>query len=131
VSINLSTIFGSEINVVVQPRETERSYAGFPGAHGVTTTFLGSRGRRIQITGKIACSGGSYDAARVACQAAIDAIEAYLWSAAHDYHWGSNVYYAVVFDSFRLLGGGNGKFFHWTTEGYCTVDFVMTGRAII
>ena len=130
-SINLSTIFGSEINVVVQPRDSQRSYAGYPGGHGVTTMLLGSRGRRIQITGKIACSGVNYAAARTACQVAIDAIEAYQWSAAYDYHWGDCIYYAVVFDSFRLLGDGNGKFFHWTTEGYCTVDFVMTGRALL
>ena len=130
-SINLSTIFGPEINVVVQPRDVERSYSGFPGAHGVTTMFMGSRGRSIRITGRIATYGVNYAAARTACQAAIDAIEAYLWAPAQDYHWGNNIYYAIVFDAFRILGDRNGKGFRWTRDGYCVADFVMTGRAIL
>ncbi len=130
-SVNLSTIFGPEINVVVQPRDVERSYSGYPGAHGVTTMFLGSRGRRIQISGRIVTNGVNYNLARVSCQTAINAIEAYLWSPAHDYHWGNNVYYACVFDSFRLLGDANGKFFTWSVPGYVVANFICTGRALI
>jgi hypothetical protein len=130
-SIDLSTVFGSAINVVVQPRDSERTYSGFPGAHGVTTMFLGTRGRMIQVTGRIACSGANYAAARTNCQIAIDAIEAYLWAAAADYSWGTCVYYAVVWDSFRLVGDANGKFFRWTMPGYCIVDFIASGRAIL
>lgn len=130
-SIALSTVFGSEINVVVQPRDTERSYNGFPGAHGVTTMFLGSRGRRIQVQGRIACSGANYAAARTNCQQAIDAIEAYEWAPATDYTWGTCIYYAVVWEPLRLITGDKGKAFHWVAAGYCYVDFIASGRAIL
>jgi len=130
-SIALSTVFGSEINVVVQPRDSERTYSGFPGAHGVTTMFLGTRGRRIQVSGRIACTGAGYAASRTNCQAAIDSIEMYLWAGAIDYTWGTCVYYAVVWDEFRLVGDSGGKFFRWTVPGYCIVDFVASGRAIL
>lgn len=128
---NLSTIFGPEINVGVQPRLTERSFHGFPGAHGVTTMFLGSRGREVRITGRIVTAGAGYDAARVSCQVAIDAIEAWLFAPAADYSWGSCVYYAVVWEDFRLLPDGEGKFFSWLAGGKVAVDFVCIGRTLI
>ena len=93
--------------------------------------FYGSRGRRVRITGRIVTAGANYNAARVSCQVAIDAIEAYQWAPAADYHWGSNVYYAVVFDAFRLLGDRNGKFFSWSAPGYVVANFVCTGRTLI
>jgi len=130
-SIALSTVFGSEINVVVQPRDSERTYSGFPGAHGVTTMFLGTRGRRIQVSGRIACTGADYAAARTNCQIAIDAIEVLEWAPATDYTWGTCVYYAVVWEPLRLVTDDKGKAFRWGIDGYCKVDFIMTGRGLL
>jgi len=58
-------------------------------------------------------------------------MESYLWSGATDYSWGSCVFYAVVWDTFRLVGDSGGKFFHWAAPGYCVVDFIASGRAIL
>ena len=130
-AIDLTTVFGSEINVVVQPRDLARQYSAFPGAHGVTAMHLGSRGRRIRVTGRIACSGVSYDAARTACQVAIDSIEAYLWAPAADYNLGSCIYYAVVWDRFVLVERDRGKVFHYCSPGVVVADFVCEGRTLI
>jgi len=129
--IALTTIFGTEINVVVQPRDVERLYAGFPGAHGVTTMFMGSRGRKVIISGRIATAGTNYNAARINCQIAIDSIEPYLWSPATDYSFRGCVFYAVVFDQFRILPDRANKYFHWVSPGYVTADFLCFGRAIL
>ena len=130
-SVNLSTIFGSEINVVVQPRDTERSYAGFPGAHGLVGMHMGSRGYPIIITGRLASSGASYQAARGNLQVVIDGIENYLWVDAADYSFKGTTYYDVVFEKIQLVPDNAGKVFHFTSEGYVTVDFVCSLRALV
>jgi hypothetical protein len=50
-STALSTIFGSDIKVGYSPPVHRRSFAGFPGAHGVTAQYLGTRGYEITVTG--------------------------------------------------------------------------------
>jgi hypothetical protein len=130
-AIALTTVFGSQVNVVVQPRQTERVCSGFPAAHGVATMFLGSRGRLITISGRIVVSGANYTAGRIAAQVAIDAIEAYLWAPAADYSFYSCVFYAVVWESFRIIPNAQGKAFHYCAPGYIEVDFIMQGRTIL
>jgi len=130
-AIALTNVFGSAINVVVQPRDSERLYHGFSGAHGATTMFVGTRGRRITVTGTISYTAANYTLARIGAQAAIDAIEAYLWAGAADYSFYGCVFYAVVWDSFRLITDTFGKAFHWNLPGYLTVRFVATGRSLL
>jgi hypothetical protein len=130
-AIALTDIFGSQIKVMVQPRQTERTYTGFPAAHGVTTMWMGSRGRPVTVAGRIVTSVTTYALARVAAQAAIDAIEAYLWAPAADYSFNTCVFYATVWDSFRIVPDSGGKAFHWCTPGYIVVDFIMEGRTIL
>ena len=131
-AIDLTTVFGSEINVVVQPRDVARQYSAFPGAHGITAMHLGSRGRRVRVTGRIATAGASYDAARTNCQIAIDSIEPYLWAPAADYNLGSCVFYAVVWDRFGLIERGRRrKVFSYCSPGVVVCDFVADGRALI
>lgn len=121
---DLNNIFGSEIKVGLQPRQADRQYAGFPGAHGVVSTHLGTRGRQLVITGTIRA------AARVACQAAIDAIEPYLWADAADYTYKGEGYPNIVFDRFRLVPDYQGKVFHFTA-GSVFCHFVCYGRSLV
>lgn len=130
-AIDLTSVFGTQIRLVVQPRQTERTYTGFPAAHGVTTMFMGSRGRPVTVAGRIIASGANYAAARVAAQVAIDAIEVYLAAPAADYSFGSCVFLATVWDSFRIVPDAGGKAFHWCAPGYMVVNFTMEGRTIL
>jgi len=92
---------------------------------------LGTRGYPIVVTGKIATAGETYAAARANCNAAIAAIEHYLLAGAIDYTFYGTIYYGCVFDSFRLIPDYTGKAFHWTSEGYVTVDFIAYLRGLI
>lgn len=130
-AIALTTVFGSQINVVVQPRLTERVYSGFPAAHGVTTMFMGSRGRQVTVSGRIVVAAANYTTGRVNAQIAIDAIEAYLWAPAADYSFYGCTYYAVVWESFRIIPDNRAKGFHYVAPGFVVVDFVAQGRTIL
>lgn len=130
-STALGTIFGTEITVGFNPRDIQRQYAGFPGGHGLTAMHLGSRGHPLFIRGRLRASGGSYSEARSALGTAISAIEDYLFVGIDDYTWMGNIFYAVLFDKFELLGDSKGKYFRWTKEGYCVCDFIMIGRSIL
>jgi len=130
-AVDLTTIFGNEIKVYAQPVISVRQYAGFAGAHGLTCMHLGTRGYPIVVTGKIATAGETYAAARANCNAAIAAIEHYLLAGAIDYTFYGTIYYGCVFDSFRLIPDYTGKAFHWTSEGYVTVDFIAYLRGLI
>ena len=127
----LTTIFGSEIKVYRQSRQAERQYVGFAGAHGVTVMHMGTRGRQLVITGRLASSGANYSAARTNCQAVIDSIEAYLNEGSASYSFEGTTFNNVVFDRFELVPGFDGKAFHWTNTGYVTVDFVCYGRELL
>ena len=121
---DLTTIFGSEIKVAAQPRRAEKQYAGFPGAHGLVGMDLGTRGRRMTVTGRLRASGSDYDDARGNLQTTIDTIEAYLWAEAADYTFKGETYNNVVFDKLELLVDNKGTVFHLTSDGKVTVDFV-------
>ena len=126
----LSSIFGSDINVAGQPRDVERQLTGFPGAAGITAMRLGTRGRRITVSGRIRTAGATYALARAACQAAADAIEAYCSADAANYTHLGTTYYAVVWGPFKLLADSGGRVFNWVAGGYVTASFVMYGRQL-
>lgn len=127
----LTSIFGNEIKVAAQPRQADRQYVGLPGVAGVMSMMLGTRGRQIIVTGRLAATGINYDAARVACQALIDAIEAYQWADAAEYSHAGTTYNYVIFDAFRLIADSEGKIFHYTKDYYVTCDFVCFLRDLI
>ncbi len=130
-SINLTTIFGDEIRVHTQPVIADRQYSGFPGAHGLTTMQMGSRGYPLTVVGRIAESGGgNYATARANLKATIVTIEDHLFYDAYDYVFFNATYYDVVWDRFQLIPDNTGKVFHWTSEGYCIADFIMLGRCL-
>ena len=130
-STALTTIFGSEIKAALQPRAHHRQYAGFPGAHGLTGMYMGSRGAPLMITGRLAAGGANYQAARVALQTIIDDIDVgYIEAEADDYTHMGSTYYDVVFNRFELIPGRDGKYFHYTAAGYCACDFICTGRSL-
>jgi len=129
-AVDLTTIFGNEINVYHQPRHVERQYAGFVGAHGLIAMHLGTRGRRFVVTGTLRATAGSYAAARVLLQVAIDTIEPYLWSDAADYSFCGVTLIMVVWDKFELVPDSDGKVFHWASPGWCTCKFVANGRSL-
>ena len=121
---DLNNIFGIETKVYLQPLDVERQSVGFPGAHGVVSTHLGTRGRRLVITGTIR------GATRAACGWAIGAIEPYLWADAANYTYKGESYSNVVFGPFRLIPDFEGKLFHFTA-GSVFCRFVMYGRSLV
>ena len=128
---SLTTIFGSEIKVYAQPRNADRQYVGFAGADGLVSMLMGTRGRQIVVTGRLAASGANYNAARTSLQAVIDGIESYLSIEAADYSFAGTTYSDVVFDRFQLVPDNSGKVFHWTAAGYVIADFVCFMRSLI
>ncbi len=126
----LISIFGSEIKVGFQPHVSQIQYTGFPGAHGLTGMHMGSRGYPIFVTGKLFGTGGSYAVARADLTTWIDAIENYLWADLEAYTFGGNIFYYVVFESFKLLPR-RGKYFFLTSEGAVVCDFICVLRSLI
>ncbi len=129
-STSLRSIFGNEIKVVAQPRQIDRQYTGFPGAHGVIGMHLGSRGYQLVISGTLRATGASYAAASANLQIIIDALELYLFAIAADYSHDGTTYYSVVLDRFQLLPDGEGKSFHLTSTDYVTCSFIYYARAL-
>lgn len=129
-AIALTDVFGAEINVYHQPRHVERQYAGFTGAHGLIAFHLGTRGRRLVVTGTLRAYAVSYAAARALLQIAIDAIEVYEWADAADYVFCGVTIPMVVWDKFELVPDNNGKVFHWVLPGWVTCKFIANGRSL-
>ena len=123
---DLRDIFGSEIKVVAQPRRPQRQHAGFPGAHGMTSMNLGTRGRIITVTGRIVGSGIDYAAARRDAEASVAAIDLHQDYDGLSYTYFNEQYDNVVFVSFELLQDNQGKAYHYTSEGLVFVNFVAT-----
>ncbi|MFA5554907.1 MAG: hypothetical protein WCZ89_02305 [Phycisphaerae bacterium] len=121
----LTNIFGSEICVTAQPQVAHRQFIGFPGANGLTSIHLGTRGRLISITGRLRASGGTYAQARAALLAKLDAIdELRLPDAdveAYTYH--NKTYYDCLLDTFELLRDANGRAIHLNSKKECFCDF--------
>lgn len=130
-TIDLTTIFGNEIKVYAQPRQADRQYVGLPGAHGLLSMDMGTRGRQLVITGKLAATGNDYADARTNLQAIIDDIESYLWATAADYSFAGTTYEYVVYDKFQLVPDSGGKVFYWTADGYVVADFICYARSLI
>jgi len=130
-AIDLTTIFGAQINVHVQPRQAHRQYVGFPGCHGVLGMHLGTRGRQLIVSGTLAATGASYNAARVNLQTWLNDIEAYLNADAASYTYCAQTYNYLVFDRLQLLPDGEGKTFHYTATGYVTCRFVCFGTMML
>lgn len=128
--MDITTIFGSEINVVCQPVQADRQYAGFSGAAGVAAMHLGTRGRQIVIQGRLRATGANYWVARAALATAIGTIEAWQNAGATDFTYGNETYSAVVFDRLQLISRSD-KFFHYTAAGYVTTDFIMYARSLV
>jgi len=123
-SIALISIFGTEIKVVRQPRQHERQFTGYAGAHGLTAMDMGTRGYGVVVTGTIRA------ATRALCQAAMDALETYCINAgAVDYVFYDTNFPSVVFDRPELLAE-DGKAFHWTGSSVF-VRFVCRGRGLV
>ena len=127
---DLTTIFGSEINVQAQPANVDRQYVGFPGGNGLLSMNLGTRGRQLVIAGTLAATGSGYADARSNLQAIIDNLESYLTAPEADYSFAGTTFLNVVFDRFQLIPDSN-KVFHYTAEGYVTCRFICYGRSLL
>jgi len=122
--IDLTYIFGDEIIVATYTRRIDRQRVGLPGAHGVLSMHMGSRGRQIIVKGKIWGSGNDYASARADCQAWLDEIDLYKFAGAADYTFMDDTYYNVEFDDIVPLPDKDGKTFHYNAEGYVILDFI-------
>ncbi|MGH2271395.1 hypothetical protein ACQ9LF_06310 [Anaerohalosphaeraceae bacterium U12dextr] len=129
-AINLTAIFGNEINVSFQPREPNNQYTGFAGAHGVTGMMMGSRGWPLIVTGVLRAYGTSYRAARNALVQQIETIEQYQFYPEQTYSYQDEIYYDVVFDKFQLIDS-DGKLFKYTSEGFCVCRFIAYFRSML
>jgi len=123
-AIALTSIFGTEINVVPQPRKADRQYSAFPGVHGLTAMHLGSRGYPIIIRGTIRA------ATRPLLESAKAAIEAYQFVAAADYSFQGTTYGNVVWGPFEIETDSSGRALHFTAGGYF-YKFVCRGRSLL
>ena len=128
-STALTSVFGSEIKVAVVPRTSQRTYTGYPGAHGLTTMALGSRGYGLIITGRLRATGASYAAARLTLESSIATIESLQWSDPVDYTYGSSTYYSVVMERFDIIPS-SGKAFRMTKD-YVVCDFRAVMRSLL
>jgi len=127
-AIDLTTIFGSNITVLAQPRSAKRQYARYPGAGGMTAMHLGTIGRRITVTGLLAAGGADYNAARANLQVVINTIQGYLAPTIGpaDYHYRGDIYYAAVFDEFRITGK-----ILWTASGAVKCRFTAILQELV
>ncbi|MDD5459845.1 MAG: hypothetical protein PHF37_10690 [Phycisphaerae bacterium] len=122
----LTTIFGSELCVTAQPQIVHRQYTGFPGANGLTSIHLGTRGRQIFIAGRLRASGSNYSNARqnlVKKIADIDALRQLDQDVA-TYTYQGEAYYDCSLDTFELLRDQFGKAIHYKSNKECFCDFV-------
>jgi len=127
---DLTTIFGTEIKVYLQPRQAHRQYVGFPGVHGVVAMHLGTRGRQLVISGTLAATGANYNAARTNLQTWLNSIEEYLNIGYASYTYCGHTYDYLVFDRLQLVPDNTGKAFHFTAAGYVTCQFVCYGTLL-
>jgi hypothetical protein len=129
-SIAISSIFGTCIRTVVQPANIDRQYAGLPGANGVLSMHLGSRGRQLVVRGSLYTTGATYALARAAMFIYLSAIETWLSpdTLAVALTYFNEIYLDCVMDRFEIIPDGEGKTFHWTRSGM-RVDFIAYWRS--
>jgi len=130
-SIALTSIFGNEICVYLTPKIVERQESNFPGANGITTMHMGSRGRRLFITGTLRATGNDYATARAALGTIIAAIEMYLDAPINTYTFFGETYFYTLFVKLTLFPDGKGKLFRWNANGSIACDFICEGRQLI
>ena len=128
---DLTYIFGTSIRVEKQPRFADRQYTGYPGAHGLTSMFMGTRGYILTIRGRLAAYGPDYDNGRAALQEIIDDIETYLWAEYNDYTFMNETFYNIVFERLLIPVNDKGKQFYWTPEGYVCCEFTCEARGLL
>ncbi|MFA5761142.1 MAG: hypothetical protein WC877_05215 [Dehalococcoidales bacterium] len=123
---DLTNVFGDEICVTAQPQIIHRQYIGYPGANGLTSMHLGTRGSQILITGRLRAAGNTYSLARAALKSLIRDIEELRKPdvAADDYSFNGETFYDCVLDAFELLRDAGGKAIHFNTDKECFCDFV-------
>ena len=87
---------------------------------------LGTRGRRIFISGRLRASGNNYNEARSALRILVNNIEELQLPAVDPvtYTYRGETYYDCVLDIFELLKDQSGKDFRWNSEGKCFCDFL-------
>lgn len=130
-TVSISTLFGSEIDVTPLPPVCETQYGGVAGANGVTGMRLGFRGYPIIVRGRLrTASGLTYANARAAMISAINTINAYCDDAADTWTYGSESHTNTVLDRFTLLPAGRDKYYHYTSDGSMYVDFVAFLRSM-
>lgn len=130
--MDITTIFGYEIVMHVQPRLAHRQYVGFPGGHGVVAMNLGTRGRAVTVSGRLAATGVNYNTARMNLQTWINDIEYYITNAsAYSYTYHGGTYWYVLFDELVLIPDAQNKVFHFNSGGYVFCNFVCYGRMLI
>jgi len=125
----ITTLLGNELKTTEAPRVMDRQFASFPGAHGITSITMGSRGWQLVFTGKVRLGGANYAAARAAAQTAIWNIAAMTAWDAGDYTYQNVTYYNCVWTNFRVLGGE--KTYVYTSNGYITVEFTITLQGLL
>jgi hypothetical protein len=128
-SYNIADIFGTCITGYAKTVDIDRQYAGLPGANGILSMHLGTRGRQIVVTGRLYTAGNTYALARAAMVIAIGAIEVWLFPGVPpvDLTYFNEIYYNCVMDEFRLIPDGRGKLYHIVAGGVA-VDFISFWR---
>lgn len=125
---NITDIFGTEITVSAAQGQSERSFSSYPGAHGVTSMYMGRRGWRLVIRGRIRSPITNYNAARTYIQNLINTIETWDGAAEQDLTYRGWTYRNAIMlplpRGFRLAPGPDGKEIRWTADGGCIADFV-------
>lgn len=128
---SLTSIFGTEINVLAEPSQIERQYRKFAGANGVVSRFMGSMGRPLIVVGTLRASGGSFDSAKSSLQDIVDGIDAAMKTIeADDYSHAGETFEDVVWDNFEIIKDANGSFYKYNADGTCLVKFIATGRLL-
>lgn len=122
-AIDLTTLFGNEIKVHHHPRQIQRQFTAYAGAHGMTSLAMGTRGHIIEITGTFRVYGATYNAAQQQMITAFENIEILTYSGAQSYTYRAATYNNAVFHNFRILQLPGGKQFAYTTEGYMIARF--------
>jgi hypothetical protein len=136
-SIDLTTIFGTEISVTTLQANSERTYDAFPGANGVTSMHMGRRGATLVISGTMRSpSNQTYDQARAylvnLCQYIIDT-----WDGADETditYRGVTMQSAIMDalpDGFQLIPDQHGRMISWNAAlGQGTVRFASRWRTL-
>lgn len=130
-SINIETVFGSEISITPFPPVCETQFSGVAGANGLTGMRLGFRGYPIIIRGKLRTSYyATYALARAAMITGLNNINAYCDDAEDTWYYGSENHTNTVLERVTLIPDAYGRVYHYTSAGTMYVDFVAFLRSM-